>query len=178
MSNNITSEVIFEATNKHDEGQGKPPQISTSDTNKYCAYFENEFSEQFIFVYDYDEHSGTLWLSKKGWENPISVVDGKAQNAGLRPFEKTWLKGCWNVITAVEERRNHIQKLLKEGPAVSTPSVSSSHEETRASMGHLYDFLATTEFSPDCTKQEFVTGWTNLIEMGKQLKKEKMVDRK
>ncbi len=171
MARKYLHKVIFQATNNHDKQKGTPPYIDTTDLNKYSAYFQNENHDQFIFVYDYQTHAGTLWLSTKGWENPFPVIDGKAQNSGLGYGEKTWLKACWHVATAVDRRREHIQNFIaaRQQPEKPIETVSPSRDEANAQMGHLYDALAQTTFAPNCSKYEFVSGWTDFIALTTRL---------
>lgn len=60
----------------------------------------NEFSEQAIFVYDYEVGEGTLWMGGAGWETPRKVVGGKVPELVLNQEEAIWFATCWN--TAVQ----------------------------------------------------------------------------
>lgn len=167
----VLRNVIFRAVNDHREKGSNPPQFDTTDQNQYCAYFENENREQFLFRYDYPSHTATLWLSKKGWNHPVDIVNGKANGVGLGRSEKAWLKACWNVTHTVQQRRASVQRLLTSDEPNKKLDTSNlpPHEELVAGMGHLFDFLARTDYAPNCVKTEFVYGWTNLIELTARL---------
>jgi hypothetical protein len=171
MTKKILHKPIFTATNNHNKQKGIPPFINTTDPNQYCAYFENEYREQLIFVYDYEAQRGTLWLSQKGWEKHFEVLNGKAQGARLAYSEKTWLKACWNVASTVEKHREIRQKRLAERDEPSEPIVSSlpSHEDFMEHMGHLYDATAQLDGFATCSRSEFVAGWTGLRDLLERL---------
>jgi hypothetical protein len=61
-----SKKIIFQALDNHSAESGEPPQLDPSDKTKYYAYFEGYMQEQFIFVYDYQTHTGLLWHSTKG----------------------------------------------------------------------------------------------------------------
>lgn len=168
MPKKILHKPIFTATNNHDKTKGTPPFIKSNDGDQYCAYFENEYREQLIFVYDYTAHKGTLWMSEKGWEHPFEVLDGKTSGVGLGYYEKIWLKACVNVALGVEARRESHRKLIAEQNQPPKPPVISSfmpREDFKVHMEHLYDATAHIEGLSKCSKEEFVSGWTGLRDL-------------
>ena len=86
---------IFTVTNYHTENCGTPPRIDDSAPNCYRGYFENEYGEQAIFVYDRTTHQGTLYLGDAGWERQYPVVDGTVTELILGVSEALWLAACW-----------------------------------------------------------------------------------
>lgn len=91
--------LIFAVGNHHIESSGKPPQIDDSAPNCYHGYFENEFGEQAIFVYDRTCHEGTLYLGDAGWEQPYRVIGGIVPGLQLGEAERAWLTACWKAAT-------------------------------------------------------------------------------
>jgi hypothetical protein len=87
---------LFQVSNHHVESCGKPPFIDGDIRKRYYGYFENEFGEQTIFVYDYEVGEGTLWLGDAGWEKSYQVIAGKAPDLLLGEYEAAWLLNCWN----------------------------------------------------------------------------------
>jgi hypothetical protein len=93
--------VLFHVDNKHVADSGIPPQIDGNTPNRYHSYFENEYGEQMVFVYDYEANTGTLWFGDIGWQNPQTVTDGKVPNLVLNEPEKLWLQACWQAATTM-----------------------------------------------------------------------------
>ncbi len=58
---------IFHVGNKHSADCGTPPHIDGNIRKRYHGYFENEFGEQAIFIYDYEVkvvQYGKTWRSR------------------------------------------------------------------------------------------------------------------
>lgn len=90
---------LFFANNHHTEASGKPPHIDANIRKRYHGYFENEYGEQMIFVFDYEVGEGTLWSGDVGWELPHKVVDGTVPEILLGESEAVWLGNCWKTAT-------------------------------------------------------------------------------
>ena len=90
---------VFEVGNKHAPSSGKPPRIDGSQPGRYYGYFENEYGEQAVFVYEYKTKVGMLWMGDAGWDSPTQVVDGDTPNMILNGTEKLWLQACWQAAT-------------------------------------------------------------------------------
>jgi hypothetical protein len=86
---------IFRVRNRHAASLGEPPEIDGNTRNRYHGYFENEYGDQAIFIYDYEKRTGTLWLGDAGWERSFDVVDGKVPKLELGLNEMVWLQICW-----------------------------------------------------------------------------------
>jgi len=71
------TEPIFRVSNHHGPTCGQPSVVDGDDSLRYYGYFENVYSEQFIFLYDRAERRGTFWCGDAGWEQPYPVVDGR-----------------------------------------------------------------------------------------------------
>jgi hypothetical protein len=97
MSNELP---IFWVGNHHVQGSGSPPHVDGDIRKRYHGYFENEYGEQAIFVYDYEVNEGILWLGDAGWETPHKVVDGEVAELMLGQNESAWLSVCWNAAVA------------------------------------------------------------------------------
>jgi hypothetical protein len=103
MSDDATPSLVFKVSNHHVADCGRPPEIDGDVRNQYASYFENEHSEQAVFVYDYDTDEAVLWMGDWHWEKPIPVVDAKPQGVIVNRPEALWLEACWEVITPVRE---------------------------------------------------------------------------
>ncbi len=74
----MRDQLLFQVTNHHGETCGVPPHIDEQTfPGVYRSYFEYHNGEQAIFLYDYEQEYGTLYLGDAGWEPPFHVVDGK-----------------------------------------------------------------------------------------------------
>jgi len=91
---------IFSTGNKHSASCGQPPSIVGGKGRQYCGYFENEYGEQAVFVYDSKSQTGTLWMGDYGWENAVPVKDGVVEELVLNEAEALWLKACWLAASA------------------------------------------------------------------------------
>lgn len=95
---------IFHVGNKHLQGSGKPPHIDGNIRKRYHGYFENEFGEQAIFVYDYEIGAGTLWMGDAGWEKSYTVVEGKVPELLMGQNETVWLSNCWHTAVVRSQK--------------------------------------------------------------------------
>lgn len=96
MNNNL----LFWVVNQHAPNSGQPPRIDGTIRKRYHGYFENEYGEQAIFVYDYEVGEGVLWLGDAGWEHSYAVVDGDVPDLMLGENEHAWLQVCWQSAIA------------------------------------------------------------------------------
>ena len=92
--------TLFKVNNKHTEKSGKSPQFDGNKVGGYHGYFQNEYGDQFVFVYDYTSRKGMLWSGDAGWDEPYHVVDGNAPNLIMGANEVLWLQVCWKTATA------------------------------------------------------------------------------
>lgn len=99
MSQDLSSQVIFQAANNHDSSSGTPPYINTNVPARYFGYYENEHKEQFIFVYDQERKQGTLLMGDYGWDKPVPVID---------PLNL-------EVISDIEQKRRDVATILLDG---------------------------------------------------------------
>ena len=90
---------LFTVGNKHAATRGTSLQINGDVEGRYYGYFENEYREQAVFVYEYQTGIGTLWMGDAGWEEAINIVDGKASEIVLSESESLWLEACWKAAT-------------------------------------------------------------------------------
>ena len=94
---------LFSVGNKHRAEVAQPPHIDGNVKGKYYGYFENEYGEQMVFVYDHTLKSGIVWVGDEGWDRSYKVVDGLVPELILNDKEETWLQVCWNAATALEQ---------------------------------------------------------------------------
>ena len=103
MSDAPSPGLVFKVDNHHAAGCGRPPGIDGDSSNRYSGYFENQWGEQAVFVYDYETDEATLWMGDASWDQPIRVVDPKAQGIVLGASEALWLEACWKAVTPTRE---------------------------------------------------------------------------
>ena len=97
-------QILFQAVNNHGESSGRPPKIEARLPGKYYGYFQNEYGEQAIFVFDYSTQTGTLWVGDNSWEEPVHVTDGKATDLILARNEQLWLQCCSDTATEIDRK--------------------------------------------------------------------------
>ncbi len=102
MPEDKSAQVIFQAVNYHSRSSETPPFRNTSTPGRYFGYFENEHKEQFIFEYDYQTKTATLWVGDYNWGKPVKVVNGDAPELILSDIERLWLRACWKAATTFE----------------------------------------------------------------------------
>ena len=100
----VSKGALFSVGNKHGADSGEPPQFDGDAAGRYHGYFENEYGEQTIFIFDRQTRTGTLWMGDNGWENTIPVVEGVAQDIVLDEAETLWLKACWLAAATSSDR--------------------------------------------------------------------------
>ena len=88
--------VIFEVKNHHPPSEKLPPHITDTASRRYLGYFENQYGEQSIFVYDYTLGEGFVFCGDANWE-AYAVREGEAVELMLNEVEKSWLRNCWEV---------------------------------------------------------------------------------
>jgi hypothetical protein len=94
ISRAAEGEVIFEVSNHHTPGEKLPPRITQTPTRRYLGYFENQYGEQSIFVFDYTLGEGFVFCGDAGWE-VYPVREGVVVELMLNEVEKSWLRNCW-----------------------------------------------------------------------------------
>ncbi len=76
------ADLVFAAHNKHYPSCGRPPGLrNTADPGLYHGYFENRFSEQFVFTFDGATGAGTISGGDLGWDEPKSFTLGLLDEA-------------------------------------------------------------------------------------------------
>jgi hypothetical protein len=100
---NRSDAPLFWVRNHHTTACGSPPNIDDLSQSQYLGYFENQYGEQAVFVYDRDSHQGILYLGDAGWETPHAVVDGAVPELILSDTELRWLRACWRAATAARQ---------------------------------------------------------------------------
>ena len=60
---------VFRVTrNKYGQKSGDVPNLDGDVPDRYYGYHENEYLERFVFIYDYADVTGKLWLGDAGWD--------------------------------------------------------------------------------------------------------------
>ena len=95
--------LILQISNHHVASCGTPPRIEER-AGQYLGYFENQYGEQMIFVFDQRSGTGWLYAGDAGWETSYQVVGGVAEELTLTPEEGLWLRACWEAATAGRHR--------------------------------------------------------------------------
>jgi hypothetical protein len=98
-SANVENAPLFQVRNHHSASCGSPPHIDDLRRSDYLGYFENQYGEQVVFVYDHDAGRAVLYLGDAGWETAHTVVDGAAPELVLSGTERLWLRACWEAAT-------------------------------------------------------------------------------
>ncbi len=91
---------LFHVSNHHSAECGTPPHIDDRSPSQYLGYFENQYGEQALFVYDRDSSQAILYVGDAGWEMPRTVVDGAVPDLMLSETERLWVRACWQAATA------------------------------------------------------------------------------
>ncbi|HEX6483211.1 MAG TPA: hypothetical protein VF043_30570 [Ktedonobacteraceae bacterium] len=107
----MRNQPLFQVTNHHGEASGISPQIDEQTfPGVYRSYFENQDGEQAVFLYDYEQECGKLYMGDVGWEHPHDVVDGKIPGLMLNHPEQLWLSACWEASGALKAVREQIRE--------------------------------------------------------------------
>jgi hypothetical protein len=102
----MSNQLLFQVTTHHGESCGIPPQIDEQTfPDVYRSCFENQRGEQVIFLYDYKQECGILYMGDAGWEHPYDVVHGKVAGLVLNRLEQLWLSACWEASAALKAMR-------------------------------------------------------------------------
>ena len=97
---NRSDAPLFQVRNHHSAACGTPPHLDELLPNQYLSYFENQYGEQVVFVYDRDSNQAVLYLGDAGWETAHVVVDGAVPDLVLFETERLWVRACWQAATA------------------------------------------------------------------------------
>lgn len=93
---------LFQVANHHVPSYGEPPHIDDKKPDQYLGYFENEFGEQTIFIYEQETARGTLYMGDAGWEDPYEVCNAIVPGLIMNKPELMWLTACWEAATAFD----------------------------------------------------------------------------
>jgi hypothetical protein len=97
---NRSDAPLFQVHNHHAATSGLSPHIDDLRPNQYLGYFENQYGEQAVLVYDRDSSQAVLYLGDAGWETPHTVIDGIVPDLDLSETERHWIHACWQAATA------------------------------------------------------------------------------
>lgn len=99
-SANVENAPLFQVRNHHSASCGSPPHIDDLRPSDYLGYFENQYGEQVVFVYDCDSGRAILYLGDAGWETAHTVVEGAVPDLVLSETERLWVRACWQAAGA------------------------------------------------------------------------------
>ena len=94
---------ILQIYNRNTASCGTPPRVEERP-EQYLGYFENEYGEQMIFLFDQDNETGRLYAGDAEWETPYEVVNGQVLELIMNPTERQWLRACWQAATAFKTK--------------------------------------------------------------------------
>jgi len=92
--------AFFAMKNNHVKGCGEPINFTNDDPKKYYGYFENEYGEQWVFVYDQRTGDAELRGGDAGWGNTYKIKEGRNLDLILNESKKVWLHACWSAASA------------------------------------------------------------------------------
>ena len=86
---------IFQVRNHQHKSCGTPPHFD-DPSGVYLSYYENQFGEQNIFIYDDKTKEAFLYMGDAGWERPRKVIEGgRVPGLIYGEDEAAWLFACW-----------------------------------------------------------------------------------
>lgn len=103
ISHSAEGEIIFEVSNHHTPGEKLPPHITETPKRRYLGYFENQYGEQTIFVFDYSLGEGFVFCGDANWE-VYPVREGVAVELMFNEVEKSWLRNCWETALRAKSK--------------------------------------------------------------------------
>ena len=95
----LMSEPLLHIRNHHSAFCGDPPIVNGNDPALYIGYFENAYSEQWIFTYNRDTKKAELRGGDVGWNRTFEVVGPTVPELILSREEAMWLASCWKAAT-------------------------------------------------------------------------------
>jgi hypothetical protein len=87
--------------NRH---EADPPEFDTEDPDLRYFYFENQYREQLVYVWDQEHEQGTLYHGDADW-NGYKVVNGMCPTLVLDHPERFWLLACWLATGGAYDRQ-------------------------------------------------------------------------
>ena len=99
----MSDDSVFSAKNRHNAEAGRLPVEAREGNGQYRAYYENQYGEQLVFVYDRDAGQAVLYHGDMDWEpQPVREVSGVIiVPVILDTLEREWLSICWKTATAL-----------------------------------------------------------------------------
>jgi hypothetical protein len=98
------NDFVFLVDNLHGAESGRPPAIwKKPGEHRYAGYFENEFGDQFVFVFNRRKNIGFLRMGDADWGTRICLKNDRIESdviLGLGEFN--WLSACWKAATGRE----------------------------------------------------------------------------
>src|SRR5437870_3381872 len=93
-----SEQALLQIGNCHVPDCGTPPALDASE--KYLAYFENPYGEQWIFIGDRETHTAVVYGGDIGWDNPQHLsADEPCPDVILNEPERLWIIVCFTALT-------------------------------------------------------------------------------
>lgn len=101
VATDYTQRELFVAFNNHSRDCQPPPKFTNRDTADdkkprpdYHGYFENQYGEQFVFIYDFGKEKARLYGGDCGWKKelkidvmPLDKIEDNITSNGKTPEE-------------------------------------------------------------------------------------------
>lgn len=99
----MNDEVLLIVYNNH---ANPCPRVTNRDSGRnYYGYYENEFGEQWLFIYDFDKDQGFLRGGDVGWDAVYSLGEDCRIDLILSKEERAWLTACYHTATTFKSFR-------------------------------------------------------------------------
>lgn len=122
---------ILEIWNNHSVNSGEPPFITNRYRNKkkyeggewanWVSYFENEYGEQALLIYNPGFEEVKLWMGDYSWIDDVKLNLKKPVLEQIRNCfrmvtreEELWLKACWDTLLKKQKVHEDIIKSIGE----------------------------------------------------------------
>lgn len=96
------SRQLLRVSNHHTDECGQPPAVDGDEPGMYYGYFANEYGEQAVFMYHYENGEAFVRMGDAGWGTAHRVVDGRLDGITVTEAEAAWVHACW--LAATSER--------------------------------------------------------------------------
>lgn len=88
------SDPLLTIRNHHRAACGDPPIVNEEARDTYIGYFENQYREQWVFIYNRVTGEAVLRGGDIGWNKAWPIVNGEVDGLILNREEKLWLAAC------------------------------------------------------------------------------------
>jgi len=85
--------------NRHKEDS---PEFNTEDFNLKHFYFENEFNDQLVYVWNYRTRKAAVYCGDTDWKKH-NVKQGVAKGLEADCSERMWVMACWFATGGIQD---------------------------------------------------------------------------